>query len=82
MTAEELHASRVLWAVLNALQPGQSLVLGRETASKVEVAIIGLQQEEQRPVRLRLKAATWEQLARRMALQMSVEFVQEEGRKK
>lgn len=82
MTAEELHASRVLWAVLTALQPGQSLVLGREKASRVEVAIIGVKQEQERPVRLRLKAATWEELARRMALQMSVEFVQADATKK
>lgn len=84
MNAEELHASRVLWAVVNALVAGQSIVLGRVNASQVEIAIIGATPgaNQQKPVRLRLKASTWEELTRRAALQMSLEFVQAEAGKK
>lgn len=82
MTEKELHASRVLWAVVTALREGQSLVLARSSKERVEVAIIGVAPEgQQKPVRLRLKAASWEELTRRAALQMSVDFMQADAKK-
>lgn len=74
---EEHHARVYLWRLLEELAPGATLVLGRVSSKRVDASIVRADGS-----RFRVKAATWDEALRRLATQLSIEVVRQEGVKK
>ena len=74
---EEHHARVYLWRVLESLADGSTLVLGRISAHRVEAAIVRGDGSK-----FRIKANGWDEALRRLATQLSIEVVSQEGVKK
>lgn len=76
-TIEEHHARVYLWRLLEALASGSTLVCGRVSEKRVDLAIV-----DGAGKRTRVRAGSWDEAVRRLALQLSIEVVSKEGEKK
>lgn len=76
-TLEEHHGRVYLWRVLESLATGSTLVLGRVSPQRVDVTLVRGDGS-----RFRVKANTWDEVLRRLATQLSIEVVRQEGVKK
>lgn len=76
-SVEEHHARLYLWRVLESLAEGTTLVAGRVSKERVDLAVVRGDGKK-----TRVRAGTWDEAARRLATQLSIEVVSQEGEKK
>ena len=76
-TVEQHHARVYLWRVLESLASGSTLVCGRVSGNRVDVALV-----DGAGKRTRVRAGSWDEALRRLATQLSIEVVSKEGEKK
>lgn len=76
-SVEEHHARVFLWRVLEELPIGYSLIGGRVSENRVDFVIVTAEGKQ-----TRVRARTWDEAARRLATQLSIEAVRKEGERK